>query len=827
MNGLGQQKISLKNLDAQGVIDYLVFDNSESYIPLGKAKQLLQDSLKLQKKDEIILVEEIVDELGFTHQSYEQHYNGIKIEDGRYGVCAKNGKIEYIGGEFKKVGDISTIPLISEKEALGKALDYIKAAKYSSQVPLLESDIKTGKKDSTGTFYSKGAMIICKDVIVTDSMYRLAYKFKIAAFEPYSHRLYYIDAITGDLLDVRDLLFFSNTPATAALLYSTSQVNIMTEGIGYNTYRLHESRPINNVIINTYNANHSGWLGPPPTNPTDITNTGTYWSADGATDVHWRTEKVIDYWQSVRQRNSLDNAGMAINSFVHYGDGPLADNAGWDNGYDIIVYGDGFQRFKHTGSLDFIAHETAHGIMKYTAVFQSNRENPSLNEGFSDIWAAVIEHWVAPIDPNKNNWKISEQTINNGRDCLRSLRSPKTEGYNSITGRPYQGGYPNTYNGTYWVDVSGCTEPSTSYDKCYCHNNSTVLSHWFYLLSEGGVATNDKNNHYEVWGLGIDKAADIVWYAQRYNLPNYQTAQYTTVMQQIIGAAETIYGQNSLEVMQVRNAWYAVGFGDTQPIQMRITGNTFVCRGGTTYTIENYIQGCSVSWSKSPNITLTPTGNQNSIVASHNSSGTGWVQATVTSPAPHLNSVTLEKFYVTLETDPYLYYILPEYGNYYGYEGNSYSFHVWPETYPNYTFSIYPPYAYINWVQGAVVNIYFPYPDIPFTISAYTTDESCKSNTVSMPFYVYGMYYSLSPNPASNEITIIVTVDPLNNSINISKADQFYDVSILDINGILKIRKTCSGERFSIPIHNLKDGEYLVRINDGKTAATKRLIIKH
>jgi bacillolysin len=228
MSGLSQQKILVKKLDVQGVIKHLVFDNSESYIPLEKAKQLLRDSLKLLKEDELILIKEIVDELGFTHQTYEQHYNGIKIEDGQYGVCARNGKIENIGGEFKIVRNVNLIASISKKEALGKALDYIKATKYSWQIPSLESDLKTNSKDSIGTFYPNGEIVVCKDVIKTNSIYRLAFKFKIAAVEPLSDKIYYIDAITGDLLDIRDLIFDTNTPATAATLYSGSSVNIET-----------------------------------------------------------------------------------------------------------------------------------------------------------------------------------------------------------------------------------------------------------------------------------------------------------------------------------------------------------------------------------------------------------------------------------------------------------------------------------------------------------------------------------------------------------------------------------------------------------------------
>lgn len=311
INGHSQQKILVKEIDAQGVIKHLVFDNSESYIPLEKAEQLLQDSLKLQKKDKLILVTEIEDELGFTHQSYEQLYDGIKVEDGRYGVCSRNGKIEHIYGEFKKVGDVDMIPGISEKEALGKAIDKIKATRYSWQIPSMESDIITSDNILAGTIYPKGEMIVCRDVIKTKSIYRLAYKFEISAVEPLSQKIYYVDAITGNILNVRDLIFY--TTANGATLYSGT-VNIETVfDPQLSKYKLYETRTPNNIIIHTYTANDNSTL-PPPVN-TEITNNSTTWSEDSAAiDAHWGTEKVIDYWWSFRGRNSLDNSGMAINA---------------------------------------------------------------------------------------------------------------------------------------------------------------------------------------------------------------------------------------------------------------------------------------------------------------------------------------------------------------------------------------------------------------------------------------------------------------------------------------------------------------------------------
>lgn len=53
-------------VDSKGVVNHMVFDNTKSFIPIEKSKQLLQDTLKLLKEDGFILFKEAKDELGFT-----------------------------------------------------------------------------------------------------------------------------------------------------------------------------------------------------------------------------------------------------------------------------------------------------------------------------------------------------------------------------------------------------------------------------------------------------------------------------------------------------------------------------------------------------------------------------------------------------------------------------------------------------------------------------------------------------------------------------------------------------------------------------------------
>jgi bacillolysin len=93
---------------------------------------------------------------------------------------------------------------------------------------------------------------------------------------------------------------------------------------------------------------------------------------DGAYDG---TGATYDYYANTFGRDSYDDAGAALLSFVHYGVG--YENAGWD-GYEM-VYGDGF------AVLDVTAHELTHAVTERTAGLEYEDQSGALNEALSDM----------------------------------------------------------------------------------------------------------------------------------------------------------------------------------------------------------------------------------------------------------------------------------------------------------------------------------------------------------------------------------------------------------------------------------------------------------
>lgn len=312
-SAFAQQEILQTDTSANGTITFRRYNTTVNPKHISETNELLKITLGLRPNDSLRLDAVIQQEkLGLRHILYQQYYKGVKVLYGTYAIHAKNGIIETINGHFIKVGNPSVKPQLDEQSALSKALNEINAKVYGWQDPGTENMFKKNSQDSSATLYPKGELVIFYDDSVTHS-YRLAYMFHIYSVKPLRDNNVFVDAISGKIIGIENLIRDGNATGTADTKYSGTQT-ITTDSYS-GGYRLREVR--NGVNIQTYNMQR----GSNYNNAVDFSDNDNNWTAaeyhntnqdDAALDVHWGMEKVYDYWNTIRHRNSWDGSGTTL-----------------------------------------------------------------------------------------------------------------------------------------------------------------------------------------------------------------------------------------------------------------------------------------------------------------------------------------------------------------------------------------------------------------------------------------------------------------------------------------------------------------------------------
>ena len=125
------------------------------------------------------------------------------------------------------------------------------------------------------------------------------------------------------------------------------------------------------------------------------------------------------------------------------------------------------ETFDALTSLDVAAHEIGHAVTSNTANLAYRRESGGLNEGFSDIWGAAVEHYGKgngnDASPDADAWLIGEEIDRrSGVSALRSMSNPNSRSQ------------PDTYGGSFWKNPN-CGTPTQANDYCGVHTNSGVF----------------------------------------------------------------------------------------------------------------------------------------------------------------------------------------------------------------------------------------------------------------------------------------------------------------------------------------------------------------
>ncbi|MBI1769208.1 MAG: M4 family metallopeptidase [Bacteroidetes bacterium] len=481
------------------------------------------------------------DHLGMSHHLLQQYYKDTPLEGMVYRVHEKEGYVTSVNGKAVRNINLDIQTLISEEQAFSLAVKYLNTK---------DNIFRPGKK-----------LIVSKGYTFTPESFFVAFQFDIDVSLIERWRIS-IDAHSGEMLNKISLVNNCFKEKEPPLTYGTGTG--LTRYYGNQTIRVEKYDNGGSILqgqtehggnISTYDFHNASVLAlvfgldVPVYDFYSSNNVFNNSYQRPAVSVQWAAEKAYEYYFTKHSRNSFDNKGGIIKSYVHLDQN--YNNAFWTG--KLLAFGDGSNN-NPLVELDVVSHELTHGVTQYEAQLQYYQESGALNESFSDILGKAVEFSVFG---DTATWQLARHYKYGG---LRDMSNPNLRNQ------------PDTWLGDLWY---------TGYDDSGgVHTNSGVQNFWYYLLCKGGSGVNDKQFSYSVNSIGMDAAANIVYR----NLTEYLT--YTSdYLDSRIGsllAAADLYGKNSFTYQQVANAWDAVGV-IAQPI---ITGQKIYDITATTVKIK-------------------------------------------------------------------------------------------------------------------------------------------------------------------------------------------------------------------------------------------------
>lgn len=462
------------------------------------------------------------DNIGQRHYRYNQYYKGIEIAGAQFILHEKSQFVFYANGHLTHNIKVNTVPSINEYDALQSALNILSPAKYMWEDPSAEKFLKREKNNPNASFYPQGILTLTSGKAdLNGSNLKLVYRFDVYVQKPLGRYLMDVDANSGAVVNIISRMQDADVPGSGTTNYN-GDVEITIDSFA-GGYRLRESGRGNGIqtfdMHNLTNINSATDFIDADTNFTDT-------NAIAGVSAHWAIEGAYDYYWFDHGRNSVDNNGFLLKSYVHYDNGLI--NAFWDG--ERMLFGDGSGNENPLTTIDVCAHELTHGVTQFTANLIYQAESGALNESFSDIFGTMVEFY---LEGPTADWLIAEDI-----GGFRSMENP-----NAFDD-------PDTYFGFHWASLGGS-------DFGGVHTNSGVQNFWFYLLSEGGSGVNDNGDTYSVTGIGREDAAKIAYR----NLSVYlvPSSKYFDARLASINSAIDLFGQGSQQYQSVIDAWYAVG----------------------------------------------------------------------------------------------------------------------------------------------------------------------------------------------------------------------------------------------------------------------------
>ncbi|HRC33173.1 MAG TPA: M4 family metallopeptidase, partial [Bacteroidia bacterium] len=460
------------------------------------------------------------------------YYKNVKVLHGHFKIHQRaDGMVQTANGNIITGLNLDLTTTVNENEALANALSFMNAKKYLWQNEVSENELKRTENNVNATYFPKGELVFAPanyDVTYLAADYRLTWQFTIYSDDiNVAAKCVFVDALSGKVVYHYDISMSCSIGTSTTTWNGSPTISTRLSG---GLYQSHNDCQATDII--TYNCNGGAQSN---TYYTDANNAWTAASQASSAQAQYGARGTYNYYNGVHTRLSWNGSSGDMISYNNAFAG--SNNACWGcTGNSTIYYaGNTSAATDDWNTLDIMGHEFTHGVTQDEAGLIYNKESGALNESFSDIFGDMVESYNTGI----NDWLVGDD-----RGAIRSFLNPNSYGD------------PDTYNGTNYKTTIGCT-PSSANDQCGVHSNSSIQNRMFYLLSEGGSGTNDLGVEFNVTGIGRFVARDIGYRALVLYLSG--SNGFIDAREAWLRAALDLYGNCSNEIIQVGNAWRAVG----------------------------------------------------------------------------------------------------------------------------------------------------------------------------------------------------------------------------------------------------------------------------
>ena len=389
------------------------------------------------------LLKETKDNLEISHLRYSQKSNGVPVFGGQLIVHLKNNQnITVVNGKINSLEQPDTTPEIGQKEATDSAKKFWQETQKGEPQSIGEARLY---------IYNKKFLSSQQE----DDQNYLVWEVNLFSLDPYQHKIFYINAEDGSLVDRREAI----KTAVDRRVYNCN---------AWDNYG-------DCVLVDTLGGvDHGRSEGVAVRGIADIDNLYDY------------TGSIHNYYVDTFTRQGANNQGglgdNAANPFTKTDSFGRIDNDPYrgyfcpNNAYFEVnsSYGGATINFcDNSATKDIVGHEYGHG-MSYFSILDSHGdpsglvyayESGALEEANADVFGEAAEFYM---DGN-SDWLVGED-IPGGP--FRSMSDPASLS-NGLGTYPDRFNSPNFYCGVY--DGGGV------------HQNSTVVTHAAYLMAMGGT----------------------------------------------------------------------------------------------------------------------------------------------------------------------------------------------------------------------------------------------------------------------------------------------------------------------------------------------------